>query len=178
MSHFNVCVLLVNKGASVEDMAQEASDKLLKFDVNKEMEPYKMYIEADDIHHMADYFGIDPTNLHALAEKLEDWNGNKGGVDEGGFYGISTYNLDGRTDYWSVIAEVKAEDRGRLLFGEGGEFKVVKAVVTPEGKWINGPLSYGYSREQDKEFEDWGKEVTSVLEEYKDAIAFLVDCHI
>lgn len=182
MSHFNVCVLVTRNGSNSEQMAQKASDMLANFDINKEMKPYKYYVEAGEIQRMADCYGIDSTNLSALAEKLEGWNGDKGGVDESGFYGISTKNPDGHIDAWSVFAEVKPEDRGRLLFGQGGEEKIVKALVTPDGKWIDGPWVYVYrgspNAKQEKEIEEWEKTVSSVLQEHSDTAVFIADCHI
>ena len=179
MSHFNACVLVKRNGANLDQMAQKASDVLANFDINKEVEPYKYYIEEDQIQRMAKHYGIDPANLTALAEKLEDWDGDKGGVDETGLYGTSTKNPVGHTDYWSVVAEVKPEDRGRLLFGQGGEEKIVKAIVTPAGKWNDGPWVYGApDAEQDKELEAWDKQLTTLLDEHKDTVAFLADCHI
>lgn len=179
MSHFNVCILVRKNGSNTEQLAQKANEMLANFDINKEVEPYKHYIEADEIQRMAKHYGIDPTNLPALSEKLEDWDGDKGRVDETGLYGISTKNPDGHTDYWSIFAEMKPEDRGRLLFGQSGEEKTVKAIVTPDGKWIDGPWVYGApNAEQEKELEAWNKKLTSFLDEYKDAAAFLADCHI
>ena len=179
MSHFNACVLVTRNGSSPEQMADKASDVLAKFDINKETEPYKTYVGADEIRRMAKHYGIDPTNLHALAEKFEEWNGDKGGVDEKGFYGISTKNPEGHIDGWSVFAEVKPEDQGRLLFGQDGEEKTVKVFVTPDGKWIDGPWIYGApNAEQEKELEAWDKKLTALLDEHKDTVAFLADCHI
>ena len=94
MSHFNVCVLVTRNGSSPEQMVDKASEALAKFDINMEVKPYKTYINADEIQRMIKHYGIDSVNLSALAEKLESWNGDKGGVDENGFYGISTKNPD------------------------------------------------------------------------------------
>lgn len=177
MSHFNACVLVKRNGSNPEQMAQKASDMLANFDINKEMKPYKYYVEADEIQRMAKSYGINPTNLSALAEKLEDWNGDKGGVDESGFYGVSTKNPDGHIDAWSVFAEVKPEDRRRFLFG-GGEEKNCAAIVTLDGKWDMGPWIYGSpNAEQEKELDEWNKKLTTFLDE-QDATAFLADCHI
>lgn len=179
MSHFNVCILVTRDGSTPEQMEQKAEDTLENFNVNKEVEPYKYYIGPDKIQMMANHYKIDSANLVALAEKLDDWHGDKGGVDEAGFYGISITNPDGHIDYGSVFTEVKLEDRGRLLFGEGGVEKVVKAVITADGKWVNGPWIYAASdAESDKEFEAWITQVTQLLDEDKNAIAFLADCHI
>ena len=178
MSYFNVCVLLPRNGSTPKQMEDKASDMLAKFDINKEVEPYKTYVEAKEIQRMAEHFGIDSTNLSALAEKYVEWNGEKGGVDENGLYVISTKNPEGYVDSWSVFTEVKPEDRGRLLFGQDGEVKVVRALVTPDGKWIDGPWVYcAPNAEQEKEFEEWFKKLAALLEENKNTVAFLADCH-
>lgn len=83
---------------------------------------------------------------------------------------------------WSVFAEVKPEDRGRLLFGEdgeGGEEKICAAIVTLDGKWDMGPLIYGsLNAEDEQKLEAWTKKLTTLLDEHKDAVAFLADCHL
>ena len=73
MSKFNACILVTRNGSNPEQMMQKASDMLANFDINKETKPYKYYVEADDIQRMAKHYGIDPTNLPILAEKLEEW---------------------------------------------------------------------------------------------------------
>ena len=179
MSHFNVCVLVKRNGSSLEQMVHKASNMLAKFNIDKEMEPYKYYVKEDRINEMAEHYGIDPTNLSALAEKLESWDGDKGGVDEGGLYGISTKNPEGHTNDWSVFDEVKPEDRKRLLLGERGEEKIVRAIVTPDGEWIDGPWVYGSpDADQEKELEAWEKKVTTLLDENAGSVALLADCHI
>lgn len=179
MSHFNACVFVKKNGSSPEQMAQKASDMLANFDINKKTKPYKYYVEADEIQRMAESYGVDPTNLSVLAEKLENWNCDKGGMDESGLYGISTKNPDGHIDAWSVFTEVNPEDRGRLLFGEDDGEKNCAAIVTPDGKWDMGPWIYGsLNAEQEKELEAWNKKLIILLDEHKDAAAFLADCHI
>lgn len=183
MSHFNACVLVKKGESNPEQMVKKANDMLANFDINKEVEPHKYYVEIEEIQRMAKSYGIDtknlPANLPALAEKLEDWNGDKGGVDESGLYGFSTENPDGHIDAWFVFVEVKPEDRGRLLFCEGGEKKNCAAIVTPDGKWYMGPWIYGSpNAEWEKELEAWNKKLITLLDKHKDVTAFLADCHI
>ena len=178
MSHFNVCILVKRDGSTPEQLKRKANAMLADFDINKMLEPYKFYVENDEIQRMAGHFGIDPTNLPALAEKFEEWNGDKGGVDEAGFYGISTKNPNGHIDAGSVFAEVKPENRGHLLYG-GGDEKSCAAIVTPNGTWEMGPWIYGSpNAEQEKELEVWEKKIARLLDEHTDAAAFLADCHI
>jgi len=168
MSYFNVCVL-AKKDGSFEEAMQRASDMLATFDINKKVEPYKFYISEDEILNIADHYKIDSSNLVALAEKLEAWNCEQGCGDEKGLYCISTKNPDGHLDGWCLIDEVRNIDRGRLLFGEGGEEKNCKAVVTPEGEWFSGPWIYNanLTKEQEGELNAWNKKVVSLLDEYR-----------
>ncbi len=200
MARFNVCVLINRDGSNLEQMAQKASDVLANFDINKEVEPYKCYLEPDEIRRIAECYGIDPENLSRIAEKLEEWKRDRGGVDDSGAYGISTKNPDGHIDDWSIVAEIKPDDHRRILFGYDGGYdrKGCKAIVTPEGKWIDGPWieifpsSRGrgnlteeqkeqvkrlYEKQQ-KQLEEWDAKIATVIDQYKDAAAFLAVCHL
>ena len=114
-----------------------------------------------------------------LAEIARQWKSNDTfGVDEGGLYGISTENPDRWIDEWEILTEVKSEKQRELLFGEGEE-KICRAIVTPDGQWIDGPYIFGSvkSPEQQQELEAWLKKFAEVLEQNKDAALFLAECH-
>ncbi|MFA6495396.1 MAG: hypothetical protein WC246_02760 [Candidatus Paceibacterota bacterium] len=181
MSYFNVCVFVDRDESDFEQMAQRASETIANFDINKNVEPYRYYVTADQISRMAQWYGVDATNIPVLAEKLEEWDGDKGGVDEIGLYGISVKNPVGHTDHWSAPEQIKFEDRERCILsqGEGGKERIIKAVVTPDGEWIDGPWVYGVSNvEQDEELEAWNKKRAALFVEYKNATAFLLECHV
>jgi hypothetical protein len=175
MSRFNVCIIVPKNSSNSDELAQQAFDTLAKFDLNKEMPPYKHYIKPDVVKSMAGHFKTD--DLSELAAKMESWDGDTGGVDEGGLYGISTKNPDAWIDEWEILTEIKPEDRPQLLFGEGEE-KICRAIVTPDGKWINGPYIFGSpNAEQEKELAAWLKQFNEVLDQNKDAALFLAECH-
>ncbi len=159
-------------------MAEKADNMLLNFDINKEMEPYKYYVKQDQIESMAEALGIDKTDLQALSENLESWDNDKGGVDENGLYGISTKNQEGQTDYWSIMEVIEPSDDRKMMF-ENGTFHIIKAFVTPDGKWIDGPWIYGIADpKQKKELETWNTTVSSLLDTYANAVVVIADCHI
>lgn len=181
MSHFNVCVFVENDGSGLKELAEKVDKIVENFDINKRVEPYKYYIKDEQIQQMAKNYKLDPTNLLTLSEKLEDWNGDKGGVDEIGFYGISTNNPVGHTDYWSMPIEIQPKDYERFLLGQDGDGKIIKAIVTLHDAWIDGPWIYGTpTAEQERERELWEKKIRAILDEYKgkNIIAFLIDCHV
>ncbi len=179
MSHFNVCVLVKPDGSDLRRLEHKAETMLANFDINKEVDPYKKYVDKDDIRQMAKSYKIGLNDFSTLAEKLKEWSGDTGGVDEGGLYGISTKNPNGHIDAWGISTQIKPEDRGALLFGEGDE-KICHAVVTPDGIWHSeSPWVYGSpNADEEKELAIWTKKMSTLLNEYKDAVAFLADCHI
>jgi hypothetical protein len=160
-------------------LEKKANTMLAAFSINKTVNPYKRYVNKDEIGQMAESYKINPKNLSALSERMKDWNGDSGGVDENGLYGISTKNPDGKIDAFEIFAEVRPGDRGKLLFGEGDE-KVCHAIVTPDGTWNSeGPWVYGSpNADQEKELTVWIKKMSVILDKYKDAAAFVADCHI
>lgn len=145
MSHFSVLVI----GDDIEK-------QLAPYDENLRAEPYKVYMDSDELARMADHYELLPkprkinfdeeeagpksiaemvqatTEKMRLAEKgisseeveekkkpvwpenpspqlvqnildkMDDWHGNKGGVDEKGIYYLSTYNPKSRWDWYSV----------------------------------------------------------------------------
>ena len=53
------------------------------------------------------------------------------------------------------------------------------AVVTPDGEWHErGHMGWWASVGDEKDREDWEKEVGAILSKYPDHIAVVVDCHI
>ena len=161
-------------------MVEKANNMLANFDINKEAEPYKYYIDAETIQKLSRHYKIDPTNFSLLAEKLEDWNSDKGGVDEKGLFGISTKNPNGHIDYWSISDEkVEPEDREKFLSSPNAAEMAPRVLVTPDGKWVEGPWIYGApNEEQDKELREFDKKATTFLSENKDTVIFFADCHI
>lgn len=177
MAHFNVCILVKKTGNETdEQMLEQATDAVMKFNSDLEVPQYKWYIDAEEIERMSGYYNTD--KLDELAEKLEDWNGNKGFVDEGGLYALSTNNPDGHFDYGDILGQVSKEDWHRI-FLEGNDEKVCNAVVTPDGSWISGPWVYSDSNpESKKKLDDWVEKISDIFRKNEDAVAFLADCHM
>lgn len=78
-----------------------------------------------------------------------------------------------------MLGYVEPQDYEALILGhETG--KIIAAIVTPEGNWVQGPLVYGFGTDQEteKELRVWDKTVCDILFKYVDThTAFLVACH-
>ncbi|MEO6536524.1 MAG: hypothetical protein ABIT47_02405 [Candidatus Paceibacterota bacterium] len=179
MAHISICVLVKNdSNLSLEDLAHEKAWPLLDKYLLEEVEPYKKYLEEEDISYMKKRYATE--DLNVLAPKVEDWNGGMdAAVDEGGLYATYTDNPNAHYDAWNLVDEVPPAEFGRVFFGETGEYKVCHAIITPDGEWIQeGPFTYGaISEEANRQMDAWIERMKEVLEKHKDCIALLADCH-
>lgn len=109
------------------ETAQSTIEMMLDpYDENRDVLAYKKYKDAESIKRMAEHYNIDPTDLQALAKKMEDWDGYEGGVDEKGLYYLCTYNPDSKWDWWSLGGRwsgiIVLKDGAYGIRGESGVF--------------------------------------------------------
>ncbi|MFZ2493406.1 MAG: hypothetical protein WA208_18145, partial [Thermoanaerobaculia bacterium] len=123
MSHFPVLVI-----------GDDVDEQLAPYDENLETAPRREHLDPESVARMATHYTIDPTDLPALAAKMEDWRGVPGGVDDHGLYALTTYNRDAKWDWyevggrWSGFLKLKpgaAPARRRSAFDE--------TPATPDG---------------------------------------------
>ena len=105
--HFTVCIPVKKDQENIEE---KVNSLLERFDLNKQVEPYKKYIAPKEIKDAAEHYNLQKHDLHALAEKMQNWSGFKGSVDEKGLYQMRTDNPDEQTDYWSIYDKITAEE--------------------------------------------------------------------
>lgn len=180
MSHFTTCAMVPMDLDQEPQVFLDSLDSVIneifkKFDINFKIEPYKFYVDIETIERMARRYKIDKENFKELAEKMEDWDGNKGGVDDSGLYAISTTNPNGHIDAWEVSEVVP--DVNDLL----KEKFVAHAIVSPDGDWIaSDTWFYSVGDSNQKEFDEWNEKFAALLRKYqKDgAVCVLVGCHI
>ena len=152
MSHFTVGVLVPGPilSDSMADSAVEYP--LQPFDEKESVEPYTVRMEEDEVERMLDFYRrktlgqvaglserevndlepqtvIDLLAAHGqkieredLLDRLEDWCGNEGGIDEEGMWHWSDYNPDSKWDWY----EVGGRWSGML---QGVNFKPVTEVL-------------------------------------------------
>ena len=91
MSHFPVLVT-----------GHDIDEQLAPYDENLETAPRREYLDPESVARMATHYAIDPTDLRALAAKMEDWRGVPGGVDADGLYARVRYNACAKWDWYEV----------------------------------------------------------------------------
>lgn len=105
MSHFTALVLVRPDAENVEE---EVTKLLSPFNENTDVEPYKSFLEDDDVENMRDYYrkekkiSADDNSLESLTPLIEDWHGHNGGIEEGKLYYETTYNPMSKWN-WYVI---------------------------------------------------------------------------
>jgi hypothetical protein len=103
--------------------ADNIEAQLQPFSVHLEVEPHEVPLSDSDIRSMAEHYGILPTDLHILASKMRDWEGEDGIVKNGQLARISRRNPKGRVDYycvggkWDGFLQLRQPRKLRRLFG-------------------------------------------------------------
>jgi hypothetical protein len=171
------------------DPESAVADALSPFDENWEVPPYRDYLDPSDIHDMAAHYGIPEGDLPKLAAKMRDWRGGQGGVDAKGLYALSTYNPEGRWDWYEIGGRWDGYipgSRGNvvgvasLLRGQRLGKCLPYQITTPEGRWIERPFNAWFepktTADRDRQ-ERWHARVRKTLERYRDHKVVCVDTH-
>ena len=154
-----------------------------------EVEPYRDYLDASDIKYMAEHYGIPPTDLPALAAKMEDWRCCEGGVDPHGLYAVTTYNSDSKWDWYEIGGRwnryIPGSRRNVISAGalrRSGRLRrcLPCSLVTPEGRWLEHEgAGFGAAvTEADRQRElRWFATIREVLAQHIDHKVVCVDIH-
>ena len=106
---------------------------------------------------MSKHYGISTANLPALAEKMTDWRGRRGGVDRQGLYSISTTNPEGRWDWYEIGGRwdryIKHSRNNAIKAKTLAASPSLKNclpyfVLTPEGEWLQYERVFFVGEEQ------------------------------
>jgi hypothetical protein len=98
--YFNMHYLtfvIIGTNTNIEAQVAEALDPFWE---ELEVEPYRHYLDQDEIAHMASR--SETEDPHELADRMEQWYGRPGGVDTRGVYYTTTMNPDGYWDWYEV----------------------------------------------------------------------------
>lgn len=113
MSHYVVLVL-----------GENHEEQLEPFDERLEVDEYKVYLTEKEVTSMRDHYQVKTDST--LVEKMEEWNGDKGGKDKKGIYYLTTYNPNSKWDWyqlggrWSGFLKLKPGAEGvRGSYGVG-----------------------------------------------------------
>lgn len=66
------------------------------------VEPYRHFLEPEEVVLMARHFGLQPTNIEDLVGKLREWREEEGGVHEGRLFTWSTENPRAKFDWYEA----------------------------------------------------------------------------
>lgn len=154
--------------------ADKAAEVILKFDHNLETAPYKRYLDEKEVTSMSKHYQT--AEPQELATKLEDWDGEPGGVDDQGLYVLSTRNPEGKFDQGDLI-DLIPRDRWEHVFLSGKDDLISRAVITPDGKWHDEWDLMEEGLEGEARLNEWERQVKILFETYPDATAFLASLH-
>jgi hypothetical protein len=133
------CLVALPENAPLEEegLYKYLSDRLHVYNQNYEVEPYKLYSTQEYTVFLAKHRGF--PDVEAFAQHLEATPSTKEGVENGQFFHISTWNKNGRWDYFSIIKIATLKEFKEL--NPDGLFPY--SVVDQDGRWYS-ERDYGH----------------------------------
>jgi len=180
MSHFT-CLVLIPGTTPLRAVQDVVAERLARFDENTRVEPYRCYMDADEVERMATLCEVEPTDTPALIGHMQDWCGCEGGSDDTGLFYLSSYNPDSHWDWWRIGGRWNCEMQGDNVLPVArwdGSFQPF-ALVTDAGEWHQrARMGWWGMTSEEQEPERWKAEVGEILSGHRSHLAVLVDCHI
>jgi hypothetical protein len=182
--HYCTYVIIGPRG----DVERLISATMAPFDESLEVERYKVYLDKNDIACMAKFYKLSENDLSALIEKMPDWRGAEGGVDEGGLFSWLSANPEGKLDWFDIGGRWNGRFHGRnviktdtLLRANNLKKSLPFNIVTPDGAWYEreilvycGDLKHEIVRKSDGR---WLAELKRALLRYPNHRVVCVDIH-
>jgi len=167
----------------VDAMADHFSDKLdyplSKFDINRKVKEYKYYLSEETKKSIAESYKIDISDSKAIADSLEKWDGDRGGVDEGGVYGLSTKNKQGKQDGWFIYGIMTTQ---YLINNFNKIDRTPHAILTPSCEWMEAPEYFFMTNPSSPNYNklvEWEEKSKTILSEYSEnSLSVLINCHV
>src|SRR3989338_7123163 len=141
--------------------SEHSVDTLSFFDMNREVEPYRRYLDSEEIGRMSKAYQT--TDLKILSEQLADWSGFGGGVDDKGLYELTTRNPDGKFDSWNIF-EILPTTTVRDQLEQD---RIPFALILPGGTWVSDEV-YSFGGDP-KAMDNWVEKVKLYLAEFPNA---------
>lgn len=181
--HF-IGFVMIEPHANVERATAVA---LNPFDEQGKVAPYRVHFDPPELLRMASHYGIAPTDLSALAEKIQDWTHHRGGVDANGLYYVTNCNPDGRWDWYEIGGRWDGYLDGQNVVRAGGlaRDKTLKThlpyfVLNPDGEWIErAPFDFVGNSVTSQAMPErvWLTKVREQLQRWPDYLVVCVDAH-
>jgi hypothetical protein len=198
MTHFLTLVII--PGTTAPDEVEEVVRRLLApFDVNLPVAPYKVYLTGQDRERLAARYGVPADKLAPfLLQSRQGWR-----EDEHGLYRLTTANPQARLDSckiggrWNGALRPSSHGK-RAVFPGGDKYErfagnvlpvklvcqpdhnpICHALVTPDGEWHErGTAGWWGVLSNEKDENEWDREVAAIFQRYQDHLLVGVDCHI
>ncbi len=181
--HYCVYVFIPKKG-DIENLVARA---LEPYSEDLCVPAFKSYLDAGETKAMAKRYGVKPADLDVVALHMKDWKGCAGGVEGKRLFAMTTWNPDGKWDWY----EIGGRWRGRLRGNVAGAKTLLNnprlrellpfSLLTPDGCWheretftAKGWMKWHVERKADG---TWLKEVRTALERYPNHRVVCVDIH-
>lgn len=187
--YMHYCVFVLTDPRCDPEDAVEAA--LTPFNEQNDVEPYRVYLSHDEVVRMAARFGLVPADLHALALKMPEWTGCRGGVDREGLYYLSSCNPDGRWDWYEIGGRwdgyIPRSRNNTIIAGTLARSASLSRclpcfLLTPEGDWLEHERFYFLnnlenSKTEKLEEQHWFRIVQEALSKWPKYRVVCVDVH-
>ncbi|MBL7053552.1 MAG: hypothetical protein ISS02_02775 [Candidatus Portnoybacteria bacterium] len=191
MSHYTLCAIFSTESEEVEKefkkLYQESKDNLLnffveklkkplaKFDTDTKVEEHIVYIDDKELVMMKNSYKEE--DLKTLAGKMDDWNGNKGGVDEKGLYYNTTENPNGKFDNWNAYDILSVKE---FILNINKLDRIPKSILLPNLEWIDSNLWVYHSpgKNEEEKINQWIEKIKEIMSKYPNSFVIFIDCHI
>ncbi|MBD2370602.1 MULTISPECIES: hypothetical protein [Leptolyngbya] len=189
------------------NVREKVREMLAPFYSDLNVEPYREYLDQKDLLKEIQYLStLSQQEVEELARKWEvphddietlaklnlDWYDDEvTGVDENGFYRMTTINPLGKWDSYESIEAEPGEDTPAISYPclvLTLPPVIPYAIVTPDGKWYEAGSEVGIQtlkrsllNANDSETPEeaaWGLTVREILARYSDHIVTALNCHI
>ncbi len=192
--HSCIYVFITGSEQDTESLVEVALDP---FNEAHDVPPYKDHLSRSCIRYMAEHYKLLATDLQKLAEKMPDWRGVPGGIDELGLFAICTSNPVGKWDWYEIGGRWDGFITGRkrpstdiirnnsicastLVNVRDFAKRIPDGIVMPTGQWVERTSlvttsSGWYVRETPEDV--WCNRVRRILKACPDHRVVGVDIH-
>ncbi|MCI0457177.1 MAG: hypothetical protein L0Z62_09385 [Gemmataceae bacterium] len=169
------------------DIEEEVAEALAPFSDERQVKPWKHYLDRGEIARMARCYRVRRTSLRKLAARMEHWSGGKGGVDARGLFALHTFNPRGEWDWYEIggrwdgfLPDNSASTRAMLKSKRLPKL-LPHDFLTPDGRWHAverwKPTNWPDGKFVRKRPGRWLEEFKAALTAYPDHLVVCVDRH-
>ncbi len=164
---FRVLVLIPKE---TTDIVATVTRLMEPYDFTRTAPPHNELVPEDEIHFMADAFGLAADDLEAIMAELHADSGFPCTIEDGKIYWMTTDNPQGRWDSWRLQ---RLQD-SMWLAADVPRNTAPVAVITPDGEWHDLGI---WDNPMESEAIPYRERADEFLQRYPEYLAVVVDCH-